>query len=53
MMSGEVKSRTPTFLDQEARLAFWMLIPTFTVVAALVIFPMIWNLWLSLKPVSL
>ena len=30
-----------------------MLIPTFAVVAALVIFPMIWNIWLSLKPVSL
>ena len=48
-----MRTRTPTFLDQEARLAFWMLIPTFTVVVALVIFPMIWNLWLSLKPVSL
>ena len=30
-----------------------MLIPTFTVVVTLVIFPMIWNIWLSLKPVSL
>jgi len=45
--------REPTFLDQEARLAFWMLFPTFTVVLAFVIFPVIWNLWLSLKPVSL
>jgi len=45
--------RTPNFLDKEARLAFWMLIPTFTVVFAFVIFPVIWNLWLSLKPVSL
>jgi len=53
MMSWKVQSQTPTFLDQQARLAFWMLIPTFTVVAVLVIFPMIWNIWLSLKPVSL
>jgi len=30
-----------------------MLLPTFTVVLAFVIFPVIWNLWLSLKPVSL
>ncbi|UCF72721.1 MAG: sugar ABC transporter permease [Deltaproteobacteria bacterium] len=45
--------REPTFFDQEARLAFWMLFPTFTVVLAFVIFPVIWNLWLSLKAVSL
>jgi len=44
---------TPTFLDKEARLAFWMLVPTFTVVMTFVIFPVIWNLWLSFKPVSL
>ncbi|MBE9569902.1 MAG: sugar ABC transporter permease [Proteobacteria bacterium] len=30
-----------------------MLIPTFTIILAFVIFPVIWNLWLSLKPVSL
>jgi multiple sugar transport system permease protein len=42
-----------TLSDQEARLAFWMLFPTFAVILALVIFPVIWNLWLSLKPVSL
>jgi multiple sugar transport system permease protein len=41
------------FLHKEARLAFWMLVPTFTVVLAFVIFPMIWNLWLSFKPVLL
>ncbi len=48
-----MKPRAPTFLDQEAKLAFWMLFPTFMVVLAFVIFPVIWNLWLSLKPVSL
>jgi multiple sugar transport system permease protein len=42
-----------SLLDQEARLAFWMLAPTFTVVLAFVVFPVIWNLWLSFKPVSL
>ncbi len=40
-------------MDQEARLAFWMMLPTFTVVLTFVIFPVIWNIWLSLKPVSL
>jgi len=48
-----MRPRQPTFFDQEARLAFWMLFPTYTVVLAFVIFPVIWNLWLSIKPVSL
>ena len=48
-----MKPRVPTFLKKEARLAFWMLVPTFTVVVVFVIFPLFWNLWLSLKPVSL
>jgi multiple sugar transport system permease protein len=53
MVNSRLERTPPTFLDQEARLAFWMLFPTFTVVLAFVIFPVIWNLWLSLKPVSL
>jgi multiple sugar transport system permease protein len=48
-----MKPQVRTFLDKEARLAFWMLMPTFAVVLAFVIFPVIWNLWLSLKPVTL
>jgi multiple sugar transport system permease protein len=48
-----MKPRASTFSDQEARLAFWMLVPTFTIVVAFVVFPVIWNLWLSLKPVLL
>lgn len=39
--------------EKESRLAFWMLAPTFAVVFAFVVFPVLWNLWLSLKPVSL
>ncbi|MBL6979255.1 MAG: sugar ABC transporter permease [Desulfobacteraceae bacterium] len=38
---------------RESRLAFWMLAPTFAVVLAFVVFPVLWNLWISLKPVSL
>jgi multiple sugar transport system permease protein len=42
-----------TLFEKESRLAFWMLAPTFTVVFAFVVFPVLWNVWLSLKPVTL
>jgi multiple sugar transport system permease protein len=48
-----MKDRSGSLLDRERNLALWMLVPTFTVVAAFVIFPVIWNLWLSFKPVLL
>ena len=48
-----MKQRPHRLPDQEARLAFWMLFPTFAVVVGFVVFPVIWNLWLSIKPVSL
>ncbi len=38
---------------RESRLAFWMLAPTFTIVFLIIIFPVVWNIWLSLKPVNL
>jgi multiple sugar transport system permease protein len=41
------------FQEKEARLAFWMLAPAFLTVLILVLFPAIWNIWLSLKPVTL
>ena len=37
----------------EGRLAFWMLVPTCTVVLVFVVIPVLWNVWLSLKPVTL
>lgn len=43
----------PGLSHRESRLAFWMLAPTFAVVLILVIFPVVWNIWMSLKPVSL
>lgn len=46
-------TRSFTLLEKEARLAFWLLAPTFIVVLALVVFPVIWNVWLSFKAVSL
>lgn len=45
--------RISTLFDKESKIAFWMLFPTFIIVFAFIIFPVIWNLWLSLKPVSL
>jgi len=48
-----MKHRERTLVEKESRLAFWMLAPTFAVVFAFVVFPVLWNIWLSLKPVSL
>ncbi len=37
----------------EARLALGMLLPTFLIVLAIVLFPLLANFWISVKPVSL
>ena len=46
-------SSVPSLAERESRLAFWMMVPSFAVVFAFVVFPVLWNIWLSLKPVSL
>ncbi len=38
---------------REARLAFWMLLPTFSIVIAIVILPVVANFWISFKPIQL
>ena len=43
----------PTMAQREARLAYAMLLPTTIVVLAIVVFPVIWNLWLAFKPIEL
>ena len=48
-----MKSPVSSLAEKESRLAFWMLVPAFAVVFAFVVFPVLWNLWLSLKPVTL
>jgi multiple sugar transport system permease protein len=48
-----MKHSARSLFEKESRLAFWMLAPAFTVVFAFVVFPVLWNVWLSLKPVSL
>ena len=47
------KKRGLTLAQRESRLAYLLLTPTFLVVALIVIFPVVWNVWLSLKPVTL
>jgi multiple sugar transport system permease protein len=47
------KRRGPTMAQQEARLAYWLVLPTLLVVLLIVILPVFWNIWLSLKPVRL
>ncbi len=51
---GPVKNkRGLTLAQREARLAYLLLGPTFLVVLLIVIFPVLWNLWLSFKPITL
>ena len=38
---------------REARLALWMLAPTFLIVMGIVLFPLLANFWISVKPVTL
>ncbi|SIQ91115.1 carbohydrate ABC transporter membrane protein 1, CUT1 family [Alkalispirochaeta americana] len=46
--------RTGTSLEQsEARLAFFMLLPAFTIVAMVILFPVVANFWISFKSVGL
>lgn len=48
------ESRSGLSLAQrEARLAYLLLLPTVLVVLLIVIFPVIWNIWLSFKPIQL
>lgn len=42
-----------TLARREARLAYFMLAPTFIIVFAIVLFPVLANLWISFKPVTL
>lgn len=51
--SPERPRRGPTLQQREARLAYGLLLPTFLIVLLIVILPVIWNLWLSFKPVRL
>ncbi|MBI5032131.1 MAG: sugar ABC transporter permease [Chloroflexi bacterium] len=45
--------RTPTLPEREARLAYALIIPTFVIVAGLVIFPAFFSIWISFHDVGL
>jgi len=45
--------RRMSLAAREARLAYWMLAPTFVVILLIVLFPVLLNAWLSFKPVTL
>ena len=41
--------RRKTLAAREAQLAYWMLLPTFLIVFAIVLFPVLANFWISFK----
>ena len=45
--------RRKTLAAREAQLAYWMLLPTFLIVFAIVLFPVLANFWISFKSVGL
>ncbi|MCC9624446.1 ABC transporter permease subunit [Thalassospira sp. MA62] len=47
------KSKLGPMARREARLALWMLAPTFLIVMGIVLFPLLANFWISVKPVTL
>jgi len=47
------KPRVGPMARSEMRLAYTMLLPTFLIVLAIVLFPLLANFWISVKPVSL
>ncbi|WP_033066966.1 sugar ABC transporter permease [Thalassospira australica] len=47
------KSKLGPMARREARLALWMLAPTFLIVMSVVLFPLLANFWISVKPVKL
>jgi multiple sugar transport system permease protein len=48
-----MKKQYATLAAREARLAFWMLLPAFAIVAGVILFPVAANFWISFKPVGL
>ncbi|WP_254869526.1 sugar ABC transporter permease [Thalassospira lucentensis] len=47
------KSKLGPMARREAKLALWMLAPTFLIVMGIVLFPLLANFWISVKPVTL
>ena len=50
---GSVDKRQGALARREKRLAYLLLLPTFLLVFSIVLFPLIANFWISVKPVTL
>lgn len=48
-----VRLRTGTLAQREARLAYLLITPTFTIVVGIIVFPVFFNVWISLHRVGL
>ena len=53
MNAGTKKNITGALARRERRLAFGLLLPTFLLVLAIVLFPLFANFWISFKPITL
>ena len=53
MNAGNKKNILGALARRERRLAFGLLLPTFLLVLAIVLFPLFANFWISFKPISL
>lgn len=51
--AGSARPRGLSLRAQEARLAYMLVTPTLIIVLLIVVFPMVWNLVLSLQPIRL
>jgi len=47
------KTKTLNLQQREARLAYWFVVPTFVIVFGLVIYPALYNIWISFHEVTL
>jgi len=52
-MAVRKRRKKVSLAAREARLAYWMLAPTFLIVFAIVLFPVLADFWISVKPVTL
>ncbi|HHH41781.1 MAG TPA: sugar ABC transporter permease [Chloroflexi bacterium] len=50
---GAIRRRAPSLKAREVRLAYTLVTPTLIIVLLIVVFPMIWNVVLSLQPIRL
>lgn len=53
MTERRLARRHGSLAAREARLAYWMLAPTFLIVFAIVLFPVLADVWISFKPITL